>query len=253
MKMHILSGGRLQMRKNVFIPSLPKDIMMELPVNCYLLRHAQGNVLFDTGCHPSTLTDAESRWGGMAKLMRPVGQPGDNVIDELAKLGLTPLDIDLVVNSHFHSDHCGCNAFFKKASVICHASEYEAASQEGAEKMGYLPVDWKNDVPVETFSGHKDLFNDGRIILVSVPGHTPGMTGALVSLPKSGVFFLASDSVPIRENLEQDVLPKNIWDQQLTATSMEEIRRIGKSGAQILYGHDDDQAKSLKTGIQHYD
>jgi len=253
MKMHILSGGRLQMRKNVFLPALPKELLMELPVSCYLLRHPQGNVLFDTGCHPSTLTDAEGRWGGMAKLMKPVGDPDDNVIDALATLGLTPLDIDVVVNSHFHSDHCGCNAFFKKATIICHAKELEAASVEGAEKMGYLPVDWKNEIPIETFTGQKDLFNDGRVVLVSVPGHTPGMIGAMVSLPASGEFFLASDSVPVRENLEQEILPKNIWNQELTASSMDEIRRIGNRGAQILFGHDDKQIKTLKTGVQFYD
>ena len=253
MKMHILSGGRLHMRKNVFLPGLPKDIMMELPVSCYLIRHAQGNVLFDTGCHPSTLTDAEGRWGGMAKLMRPIGAPQDNVIDELATVGLTPHDIDLVVNSHFHSDHCGCNAFFKKATILCHVKELEAAKAEGAEKMGYLPVDWKNDLPIETVSGQKDLFNDGRIILVPVPGHTPGMIGAMVSLPSSGDFFLASDAVPVQENLDQEILPKNIWNPDLTWSSMRDIRRMGERGTKILYGHDDAQIKTLQTGIQFYD
>ena len=253
MKMHILSGGRLQMRKSVFLPALPKDVMTELPVNCYLLRHPQGNVLFDTGCHPSTLTDAEGRWGGMAKLMRPIGAPKDNVIDALATVGLTPLDIDLVVNSHFHSDHCGCNAFFKKATILCHAKELASAQADGAEKMGYLPVDWKNEIPVETFAAQKDLFNDGRIVLVPVPGHTPGMIGAMVSLPKSGDFFLASDAVPLRENLEQEILPKNIWNQDQTWHSVQEIARIARHGTEILFGHDEDQIKSLKTGTQFYE
>ena len=253
MKMHILSGGRLQMRRNVFLPALSRDILSDFPVSCYLLRHPQGNVLFDTGCHPSTLTDAEARWGGMAKLMRPVGAPEDNIVDSLATLGLGPMDIDLVVNSHFHSDHCGCNAFFKKATIMCHAKELEAASIEGAEKMGYLPVDWKNDIPLETFSNQKDLFNDGKVILVPVPGHTPGMIGAMVSLSQSGEFFLASDSVPLRENLDQEILPKNIWDQNLTASSMTEIRRLRQRGVEILFGHDDAQIKMLKTGIDFYD
>ncbi len=53
MKMHLLSGGRLRMRKSIFMPDADKSETIELSVPCALLRHAQGNVLFDTGCHPS--------------------------------------------------------------------------------------------------------------------------------------------------------------------------------------------------------
>ena len=52
MKMHALSGGRVRMRKSVYVPDADRSETIELPVSCFLLRHAQGNVLFDTGCHP---------------------------------------------------------------------------------------------------------------------------------------------------------------------------------------------------------
>ncbi len=54
MTMHFLSGGRVRMRKTVYIPDTDRGEMIELPVICVLLRHAQGNVLFDTGCHPGS-------------------------------------------------------------------------------------------------------------------------------------------------------------------------------------------------------
>ena len=53
MKMHALSGGRVRMRKSVYVPDAERSETIELPVSCFLLRHPQGNVLFDTGCHPS--------------------------------------------------------------------------------------------------------------------------------------------------------------------------------------------------------
>ena len=53
MKMHVLSGGRVRMRKSVYFPDADRGETIELPVSCVLLRHRQGNVLFDTGCHPS--------------------------------------------------------------------------------------------------------------------------------------------------------------------------------------------------------
>lgn len=64
MKMHMLSGGRLQMSKRTYLPDAARGEMIELPVSCVLLRHTQGNVLFDTGCHPDVATDPEgsARW-----------------------------------------------------------------------------------------------------------------------------------------------------------------------------------------------
>ncbi len=84
MKMHCLSGGRLRMRKSIYLPDADRSEMIELPVLSILLRHSQGNVLFDTGCHPSIPEQADARWGGLAKFMVPIMQPGDNVITSLA-------------------------------------------------------------------------------------------------------------------------------------------------------------------------
>ena len=98
MKMHALSGGRLEMKKRVFYPDADGDVKTELPVSCFLLRHAQGNVLFDTGCHPAVETDAEARWGGLIKYMTPVHRPGENVVDETQAAGARADDIDLVIN-----------------------------------------------------------------------------------------------------------------------------------------------------------
>jgi N-acyl homoserine lactone hydrolase len=251
-KMHVLSGGRLRMKKSIYLPDADRQETIELPVSCFLLRHPQGNVLFDTGCHPSTAINAEERWGGMAKAMVPISKPDENVVDQLKVVGLVPEDIDVVVNSHFHTDHCGCNEFFKKATVICHARELAAAREADAEKKGILLADWNHPMPIDTIEGQRDLFNDGRIVLLPVPGHTPGMTAALVALDQSGSFFLASDSVALRANLERDINPRNTWDPELSRKSMEEIRRIEASGTTVVYGHDAAQWDSLKKGVDAY-
>ncbi len=117
MKMHFLSGGRLRMKKRIYAAEADRDETIELPVISTLFRHGSANVLFDTGCHPSIETDAAARWGGLAKLMTPIAPPKSDVIASLAALDLTPDDIDLVINSHLHPDHCGCNEFFRKATI----------------------------------------------------------------------------------------------------------------------------------------
>ncbi len=253
MKMHLLSGGRLRMRKNIFLPDAERSETIELPVSCALLRHAQGNVLFDTGCHPSVPEQPEARWGSLARLMTPIMRPGDNVITALAGIGLTCDDIDVVVCSHLHPDHCGCNTFFKRATFIIHANEVAAARAPGAEAQGYLAAEWEQPVPLDMIDGQRDLFGDGRIVLLPLPGHTPGTTGALVTLDRAGTFLLASDTVSLRSTLDTCVIPKNTWNAEALTKSLAEIARIEARGATVLCGHDAAQWAQLRKGAHAYE
>lgn len=253
MKMHILSGGRLRMRKSVYLPEADRTETIDLPVSCVLLRHAEGNILFDTGCHPSTTHDAASRWGAMAKAMLPIGGEQDNVVSELATLGLVPEDIDVVVNSHLHSDHCGCNEFFKRATLYCHTKELEAAQGSDAVQRGYIPVDWQHPMPTVTVDSEHDVFGDGRLTLLPLPGHTPGTLGAVVNLPRDGSFLLAADAVALRENLDCEVMPRNTWDPNAAMASLREIQRLERAGATVLFGHDAIQWEALRKGAEAYE
>jgi len=253
MKMHLLSGGRLRMRKRVYFPHAERSETIEIPVSCALLRHPQGNVLFDTGCHPSVPDDPEARWGDLAKLMVPIMPSGENVVAGLAGIGLQCDDIDVVICSHLHPDHCGCNTLFHRASFIIHKKEIEAARSPNAENAGYLAVEWEQSASTEELGGERDLFGDGRIVLIPLPGHTPGTTGALITLDRSGKFLLASDAVSVRETLDLDIIPRNTWNIDALVKSLAEIRRIQKQGATVLCGHDAAQWNSLQKGAAAYD
>ena len=251
MKMHCLSGGRVRMRKSVYVPDADRSETIEMPVSCVLLRHPQGNVLFDTGCHPS-VPDNPAHWQGMEKFMTPIMPPGDNVLTGLSCVGLSPDDIDVVVCSHLHPDHCGCNAFFKRATVMVHEKEVAAARAPNAVPMGYLATEWDFGA-FDRLSGQRDVFGDGRIVLIELPGHTPGSIGALVTLEKSGTFLLAADTVSLRVTLDRDVAPRNTQDAQALARSWEEIRRIEARGVTVLCGHDAAQWDTLRKGADFYD
>lgn len=252
MKMHFLSGGRLRMRKSVYYPNAERGETFELPVHCTLLKHDQGNVLFDTGCSPEAAEDGEARWGGLVKVMTPIFMPGDAVVSQLTKAGLTPDDIDVVICSHLHPDHCGCNEHFRKATIIAHAAEVAAAKAEDGPAAGYLPKEWDQPQGFDTFEGQRDLFGDGRIVLLPLPGHTPGMIAALVALDEAGAFLLASDAVAVEAHLLEGYAPKNSWDLEAANVAIDEIRRIGEGGAQIIFGHDDAQWTRLRRGAEHY-
>lgn len=253
MKMHVLSGGRVKLKKKIYVPEAASDELFELPVMCFLLRHPQGNVLFDTGCHPSAAAEGSTRLGAMSRSIKLVSKPDDHLLTGLAGLGIATDDIDVVVNSHFHFDHCGCNEFFKKATIVCHAKELEAASAPNAEAAGFLTADWKHPNTFDTFDAQRDLFGDERIVLLPLPGHTPGTSGALVSLERSGRHLLASDTVALRVVLERDLNPRNNWNGEAALQSLAEIRRIEASGATVVFGHDEAQWNTLKKGAEFYD
>ena len=254
MKMHILGGGRLSMKKHIFVPSsADKTEMIELPVWTVLFRHADGNILFDTGCHPSVATNAEQRWGKLANVMQPVGDHSNNVIHHLKLLGLTPQDIDVVVNSHLHPDHCGCNAFFTNARFVVHEKELASARAEGATRQGYLPQEWKHPMPMKVCTNGYDVMGDETLVTIDLPGHTPGIMGLQVTLNNTGHVLLASDAVSLRRNLDNDEVPKNAWDGEALLASYAMIRKIEATGAMVICGHDDAQYESLKKGVQAYD
>ena len=240
------------MRKSVYVPDADRSEMIEMPVSCMLLRHRQGNVLFDTGCHPSVAEDPVAHWGGMAKIMTPIMPPGVNVLTGLAGIGFSADDVDVVVCSHLHPDHCGCNAFFRRASVIVHEKEVAAARAPNAEPMGYLAAEWDFGA-FDLLNGQRDVFGDGRIVLLPLPGHTPGSTGALIQLERDGTFLLAADTVSLRVTLDSGVLPRNIQSADALMKSLAEIRAIEARGATVLCGHDAAQWDTLRKGADFYD
>lgn len=185
--------------------------------------------------------------------MTPIFQPENTVIHQLPKVSLSPSDIDLVICSHLHPDHCGCNEHFKRATIYCHAAELAAAKAEDGVKQGYLPQEWDQPQGFTTFESQTDLFGDGRIVLIPMPGHTPGSTAALVGLDKDGTFLLAADAAPLEINLTTGIAPKNSWNADLAAATLAEISKLRAQGMQVIHGHDDAQWKALRTGAAFYE
>lgn len=248
MQMHILSGGRLRMRRGVYYPDAPAGESVELPVSCVLLKHPQGVVLFDTGCHPSVLADAEARWGTLARFMAPIFTAGDTLLAQLPLAGVAPGDVDVVVCSHLHPDHCGCNEFFPRATVLAQAAEIAAARAPNAVGQGFLAREWDAGAPLEPVEGERDLFGDGRITLLPMPGHTPGSMVAHVVLDRDGAFVLAADAVAVRAHLDRRFTPKNTWNVEAAMASLAAIGRLEQAGATVICGHDAAQWATMRTG-----
>ena len=175
---YALCGGLIDLDRSGFFSDVAPGTRETVPVICFLISHPSGHVLVDTGVHRQAIADPVGRLGERrAGLFRLRSAPTDEVVSQLALLGLVPDDVRYVVNSHFHFDHCGGNEFFPRSTFLVQRPEMEAARQVLAgATMRYSPspVDFDHPLDYRLVDGEHDVFGDGQVVLVPTYGHTPG-------------------------------------------------------------------------------
>ena len=246
LRVHALSCGSLEFDRSLFFPADAPGVRMLIPVSSYLIAHPKGKLLFDTGMHCDALTDPVARLGKrIASVFNLRSHRGEDIVSQLAALGLRPDDIRYVVNSHFHFDHCGCNGSFPRAQFLVQRAELTAAR---AEPKRYDMKDW--DLPLEYrgIDGEHDVFGDGSAVLLPTPGHTPGHQSLWIRAGERQ-FVLTGDACYTREHLEKAILPTNTYDAAQMTASMDKLRLLrDRQGATLLYGHDPEQWNALPRG-----
>src|SRR5262249_58422824 len=86
----------------------------------------------------------------------------------------------------------------------------------------------KGDGKVEALTLDKDVFEDGSVIVLRTPGHTPGHSSLLVKLPETGPVILSGDAVHFRENYDSDGVPGFNYDREQTVASIERIKKVAE-------------------------
>src|SRR6266849_1243417 len=184
---------------------------MDFVDNCYLIKHARGWFLWDTG-----VTDAIAAM--------PDGQtPSDprathwrrpkTLASQLDQLGVKPSDLAYVAVSHTHPDHIGNVELFPQTMLLVQKAEYEWPSPLGVGRF-------KPEHPVTKLEGDYDVFGDGSVTIIATPGHTPGHQSLLVKLPKTGARLLTGDAVHFQSNWDGRIVPGFNFDQEKSVTSM---------------------------------
>ena len=132
-RVYVLCTGYIELDRASMLEDLPSGQPWIVPVLSVLVDHPRGRLLFDTGVHCRARLDPVGRLGAeRVKRLTVKSKEGDDVVPQLARLGLAPSsDVRYVANSHLHFDHCGGNEFFPRATFLVQRPELEAARRPG--------------------------------------------------------------------------------------------------------------------------
>ena len=213
--------------------------------NCYLVRHAKGLLLWDTGVPDAvaSMPDGMAAGGGAITYKRK-----KTLAEQLAALGVKPTDIKYVAISHTHGDHVGNVDAFPEATVLMQKPEHDWAFADGKQPP------FRPRANIEELSGDRDVFGDGSVVIVSTPGHTPGHESLLVTLPKTGAVILSGDAAHFRDNWENRRIPSMNTSKEQTLASYGRIEQIlAEKKAQFWINHDKAQSDTLRYAPEFYD
>ncbi|MEW6579128.1 MAG: MBL fold metallo-hydrolase [Chloroflexota bacterium] len=176
---------------------LPPDEQSRVPMilTCLLVRAAGKTLVVDTGLGDKLNRRMADLWG--------LEHPRGTLLDGLARLGVAPADVDMVINTHLHADHCAGNthvapggaivATFPNAEYVVQRREFEDAMHPNERtRATYFP---DNYAPLHEPGQLRLLDGDTTLLpgvrAVVTPGHTPGHQSVLFESGGQSALFVA--------------------------------------------------------------
>jgi glyoxylase-like metal-dependent hydrolase (beta-lactamase superfamily II) len=207
-------------------PSLDAPERWRLPVNAILIRGVGSTVLVDTGLGPEPRTFMP---GAGARLPA-----------ELARVGSSPDEVDLVVHTHLHVDHVGWDGFFPNARYVVPANDWSYFMTEESlqlrphlgdrvEPLGDAGLVVLVDGELEVASG---------IRLVPTPGHTPGHASVFLESRGSELVVLGDVVVHELQLADPDLVYLSDHDPGLSASTRKHVLAdLADRGIDVIVSH----------------
>lgn len=229
-----------------------------LPLQCFLIEHRDGWVLFDTGIDPRVTSDKGYIKEAIGRLLLPRIfrfnlSEADRIDHVLAKEEVAASDIRMAVISHLHFDHVGGIEQIPQANLLVSDREWAILSEPHPEREWILrehikipSARWRQisfeptEAPLfEGFEGTHDVASDGSMILLPTPGHTKGSISMLIRQQGWAPILLVGDLTYETALLERDVVP-GTGDRETLLTSFDKVRRLKARlpGLEVVASHD---------------
>lgn len=213
--------------------------------SCYVIQHDKDYMIWDTGLPAGLLNAPLDATAPMQPTLAAT------VPQQLEKIGVKPEAISIVGISHYHFDHVGQAADFPRAKLLMGKLDLDAMKSDPlpfAAAPDLLKPWLKDGGVVEPVTGDRDVFGDGSVTMLTMPGHTPGSYALLVKLPKTGPVLLSGDIVHFEEQFKNDGVPPFNTDRAQSLASMDRMARMAKILKAILVvQHDANDIKKLPT------
>ncbi|HET9428355.1 MAG TPA: N-acyl homoserine lactonase family protein [Allosphingosinicella sp.] len=202
-------------------PRGPKNIVG----SCYLIKHGDRYMLWDTGLTDELVGQGFENEAQRLSLSR-------SIVDQLAQINVRPEQIGTIGISHWHFDHTGQARRFPQARLLMGRGDVEllrAGRPPADERSVAAMAHWLTGTGrIEMVDGDHDVFGDGRVVMLDLPGHTPGHYALLVRLA-SGPVLLSGDLYHFTEQVENRGVPPFNHDRADTLASMDRYDRIARN------------------------
>lgn len=206
-RISILKTGKMLSRQVFVWRGGNWNTIQESGMAALLVRHPQGDFLFDTGFgrnvdrHFETLPFLFKKFSSIVK-EKPA-------VEQLQQQGIAPEQIKMIFISHSHWDHISGLEDFPNAEVwmpqteldFIHDGKKPGLIDQMIDNLKVHAFEFTNG-RYENFERSFDLFSDGSIVLVPLPGHTEGSAGMFVNLHSGKRFFFVGDLTWALEGLQ---------------------------------------------------
>jgi N-acyl homoserine lactone hydrolase len=203
------------------------DLKLQLVFSCYLIKHGSDYMVWDAGNAVSTAANS----------------PKTPLPDLLKQLNVSVDQVKYLGISHYHGDHIGQASLLPKATLLIGKGDWDVLTMpqppQGVNATFVAPwVSGGGKVEALT-ADKKDVFGDGTVVMLSMPGHTPGHHSLLVKLKDMGTVLLSGDLAHFRENYEGNGVPTFNFNRADTLASIDRFKQIAKNlKATVIIQHD---------------
>ena len=223
--------------------------MIEAPILAYLIETNNGRILYDVGCDYNKINNPTQRakyYNAELGFSAPEMDESQRLPNQLARMGLSIKDIDVVFLGHLHFDHAGGICDVCGAEV--HIQADELAQANAKQDMAYFDNEIVQQSNWQVKQGEYDLATGVRAI--ASPGHTAGHMSLWIEMPTGAPIILAGDAADLTENIVDEVAPGNCWQDktEMAVASIRKLKQLAQSEKANLWpNHDMTFWRTLKT------